>query len=146
MKKRWIIIPTVIIAILLLSQLIPVTRSNPPVSGEILTPVEISGILRKSCYDCHSHQTNWPWYSRIAPVSWLVIQDVEEGRAHLNFSTWNNYNSREKIKIYEEMREVLEKEEMPLKPYLWMHSEAKLSEKDLNHLFHWLNLSKDDTL
>jgi hypothetical protein len=146
MKKRWIIITTVIIAILLLSQLIPVTRSNPPVSGEILTPVEISAILRKSCYDCHSHQTNWPWYSRIAPVSWLVIHDVEEGRDHLNFSTWNNYNSREKIKIYEEMREVLEKEEMPLKPYLWMHSEAKLSQKDLKNLFQWLNLSTGDTL
>ena len=146
MKKRWIIIPTVIIAILLLSQLIPVTRSNPPVNGEILTPVEISGILRKSCYDCHSHQTKWPWYSKIAPVSWLVIHDVEEGRDHLNFSTWSNYNSREKIKIYEEIREVLEKKEMPLKPYLWMHSEAKLSHKDLNNLFHWLNLSKDDPL
>lgn len=145
MKKRWIIITIIVGAILLLIQLIPVERSNPPVSGEILTPVEVGGILRKSCYDCHSHQTNWRWYSKIAPVSWLVIHDVEEGRDHLNFSTWNNYNTREMIKIFEEIREMLEKEEMPLKSYLWMNSEAKLSQDEVKNLLHWIDISTGDT-
>ncbi len=146
MKNRWTIITLSIITILLLIQLIPVNRSNPPVSGEIQVPVEIHEVIKKSCYDCHSYQTNWPWYSRIAPLSWLVINDVNEGREHLNFSTWNTYTSREKIKIYEEIREVLEKEEMPLKPYLWMHSEAELSQEALQNLYQWLNLSTGDTL
>jgi hypothetical protein len=146
MKNRWIIITLIIITILLLIQLIPVNRSNPPVSGEIQVPAEIHDVIKKSCYDCHSHQTNWPWYSRIAPSSWLVINDVNEGRKHLNFSTWNTYTSREKIKIYEEIREVLEKEEMPLKPYLWMHPEAELSQEDLQNLYQWLNISTSDSL
>jgi hypothetical protein len=146
MKNRWTIISVIIISVLLLIQLFPGGRTNPPVTGEIQPAAEISKILQKSCYDCHSHQTQWPWYSRIAPSSWLVIHDVNEGREHLNFSIWNTYTSREKIKIYEEIREVLEKEEMPLKPYLWMHSKARLSEEDLQNLFQWITLSPSDTL
>ena len=146
MKNRWTIISAIIIGLLLLVQLFPGDRTNPPAPGEIQTPAEIGKVLQKSCYDCHSHQTQWPWYSHIAPFSWLVIHDVNEGREHLNFSIWNTYTSREKIKIYEEIRKVLEKEEMPLKPYLWMHPEAKLTNEDIQNLFQWLNETGSDTL
>jgi len=146
MKNRWIIILVIIISVLLLIQLVPGDRTNPAVTGEIQAPTDIRKILQKSCYDCHSHQTQWPWYSHIAPISWLVIHDVNEGRENLNFSTWKSYRSREKVKIYEEIQEVLEKEEMPLKPYLWMHSEAKLTNEEVQNLFQWLNEAGGDTL
>ncbi len=146
MKNSWKVIIIIVIGILLLIQLFPGNRTNPPATGEIQTSAEINKILQKSCYDCHSHQTRWPWYSRIAPSSWLVIHDVDEGREHLNFSTWNNYTSREKIKIYEEIREVLEEEEMPLKPYLWLHPEAGLSEVDKQILYQWVSQTGSDTL
>ena len=138
MKNPWVITLIIVIGLLILIQLIPVDRTNPPVSGEIQVPTEISKILQKSCYDCHSYQTHWPWYSKVAPSSWLVVHDVNEGREHLNFSTWNSNNSREKIKMLEEIREVLEEEEMPLKQYLWLHPDAKLSEKQTQQLFQWI--------
>jgi hypothetical protein len=74
-----------------------------------------------------------------------VVHDVNEGREYLNFSTWNSYTSREKIKMYEEIQEVLEEQKMPLKPYLWMHPEAKLSEREIQILFQWLDESSSDT-
>ena len=145
MKNRWIIVLLIFMAFFLLIQLFPGERTNPPLTGEIQTPPEIHQILKKSCYDCHSHQTRWPWYSHIAPISWMVIHDVNEGRENLNFSNWNGYRSREKVKIYEEIEEVLEKGEMPLKPYLWMHSDARLSEVEIQQLFQWLDESGTDT-
>ena len=146
MKNRRTIILIIFIAFFLLIQLFKGERTNPPITGEIQAPPEIHKILQKSCFDCHSHQTRWPWYSRVAPSSWLVIHDVDEGREHLNFSTWNSYTSREKIKMLEEIREVLEEEEMPLKPYLWMHRDAHLSELQIQKIFQWLNESNTDSL
>ena len=62
----------------------PVTRQNPPVTGDVTAPADVGGILRRACYDCHSHETVWPWYSRVAPASWLVAHDVDEGRGFIN--------------------------------------------------------------
>jgi len=71
-------------AVFVLIQFIPVARTNPPVEGEISASPEVMSILRRACYDCHSNETRWPWYSKIAPVSWLSVKDVNEGREHLN--------------------------------------------------------------
>src|SRR2546423_15539812 len=79
-------------AVCLLIQLIPVSRSNPPITKDIAAPPRIESILRRGCYDCHSNQTRWPWYAYVAPVSWLAIRDVDSGRKHLNFSTWDKYS------------------------------------------------------
>ncbi len=124
-------------ALALPMQLIPVTRTNPPVEGEIAVPDSVRKILTRACYDCHSHETHWPWYAYVAPVSWLVSKDVTNGRKHLNFSTWNRYDHERREKKLDEIWEEVEEGMMPLKIYLPLHSEARLSEHDHAVLHDW---------
>jgi hypothetical protein len=122
---------------LLLAQLIPVGRENPPVESEVPASDEVRRILRNACYDCHSHETRWPWYSRVAPISWLVAHDVSHPREHLNFSAWNRYDARERRKKLEEAWEEVEEGEMPLWYYVPLHAEARLSEDEERRLRAW---------
>jgi len=118
-------------------QFIPVNQSNPPVVAETETPAAVKAILKRSCYDCHSSETIWPWYSRIAPLSWLVTRDVHEGREHLNFSNWGTLPTNELVENMEEVWEEVEEGEMPLWFYLPMHPEARLSSEDRAALRNW---------
>lgn len=121
-----------------LAQFVPVDRSNPPVGEEILAPVEVTAVLERACYDCHSNETVWPAYSRVAPVSWLVARDVHEGREHLNYSTWERYSAAEKLELMEETLEEVAEGKMPMKPYVVLHPEAKLSSEDRAILRSWV--------
>jgi Haem-binding domain len=79
---KWIALSGVaLIAALVAIQFVPVTTANPPVESDIPTSPEVKTVLRRACYDCHSHETVWPWYSQIAPISWIIARDVHEGRA-----------------------------------------------------------------
>jgi hypothetical protein len=100
-------------------------------------PEEVKAILSKACYDCHSNQTIYPWYSYVAPVSWLVIKDVKEGRAELNFSEWSDQSKRRKIKILNEMAEEIEDKKMPLPVYTITHRDAKLSDAEIATITAW---------
>ncbi len=120
-----------------LIQLIPVTQSNPPVVKEISTPPHIQSILKRACYDCHSHETVWPWYSQVAPASWLLAWDVKEGREELNFSIWNQYTRKKKAKKLKEISEEIGEGEMPPWFYLPLHPEAQLSSQDKQQLREW---------
>jgi len=120
-------------------QLVPVDRSNPPAQGEIQAPAEVMQVLRESCFDCHSIETTWPWYSRVAPVSWLVAWDVAEAREELNFSSWSQLDAEEQSELREEIWEEVEEEEMPLWYYLPTHPEARLTEQDRQALRAWSN-------
>ncbi len=126
-----------LLLVFLLIQLIPVDRSNPPARGGILVPDEVRTILQTSCYDCHSNETRWPWYSRIAPFSWLLAEHVHDGRKHLNFSTWEQYDLEEKIHKMEDLIDVLKEGEMPLASYLIMHSGARLTPEKTERLIQW---------
>ena len=75
------------------SQAVRVQRTNPPVRGDLIAPAAVQEVLREACYDCHSNQTRWPWYSALAPMSWLIQHDVMAGRRRLNFSDWTDYAS-----------------------------------------------------
>ena len=123
----------------------PVDRSNPPITMDIAAPPAVDAILRQSCYDCHSNETRWPWYSYVAPVSWLVTKDVHDGRKHFNFSTWDDYDPEDRIDIIDEMYEEAEEGEMPLPIYLKMHSDAKLTPEDLQILNQWANGALGET-
>ena len=118
-------------------QFIPVNQSNPPVESDVEAPSDVKAVLERSCYDCHSNETRWPWYSRVAPVSWLVVRDVHEGREHLNFSTWGALSTSELVDEMEELWEEVEEEEMPLWFYLPLHPEARLSADDRALLLEW---------
>lgn len=118
-------------------QFVPVTRSNPPVESEMPMAPEVKAVLRRACYDCHSHETVWPWYSQVAPLSWLISHDVHEGRAELNFSTWQRYNPQEQMKKRKESWDEVHEGAMPPWAYRVLHPEARLSEQDRALLQHW---------
>ncbi len=120
-----------------LIQLAPIDRANPPVEMEVPASAEARNVLRRGCYDCHSNETVWPWYSRIAPVSWLTAHDVREGRKALNFSTWNRLTTKEQIKALRESWETVAEGEMPPWFYLPPHPEARLSAEDRAVLRAW---------
>lgn len=121
-----------IVALLLVIQLIPVQRDNPPVTQEIVAPAEVKAFLRRSCYDCHSNETKWPWYSYVAPVSWLVAHDVHEGREELNFSEMDRYSERRKKRKLKKALEEIEEGEMPLWFYIPLHPDARVTRKDID--------------
>ena len=130
MKKPLIVLVVIIVGI----QFIPVERTNPPIQSEISAPENVKVILKKACYDCHSNETNWAWYTKIAPASFLVAKDVNDGRRHINFSEWNvNKEEHAKDEIWEEIRE----EQMPPWQYKIFHSESKLSQEEKNIIRNW---------
>jgi len=111
-------------------QLIPFGRNhaNPPVVREpAWNSLATRDLAKKACFDCHSNETTWPWYSKIAPFSWLVYWDVVEGRKELNFSDWRD-GSRKSEQAAEIVKEVLEGEMPPLQYYI-AHPEAKLDDQ-----------------
>ncbi len=128
-------------AIFLGIQFIPVDRSNPPVVADLEAPIEVKSILKRSCYDCHSNEVVWPWYSYVAPVSWLVAHDVEEGREELNFSEWHRYAGDPEMK--EEIVEEVAEGEMPLGIYLALHRDAVVSPSELTILRQWAGFSEE---
>ncbi|MBK7229565.1 MAG: heme-binding domain-containing protein [Ignavibacteriales bacterium] len=132
MKKLIALLVLVLIGI----QFIPVERTNPLVVYDIDAPANIKTVLKKACYDCHSNETEWAWYTEIAPLSFLTVKDVNEGRGHLNFSEWGNYTNKlgqVKNEIWEEVRE----EHMPPWMYRVVHSDAKLSQEEKDILRNW---------
>ena len=131
------IILAVLVVAFIAIQFVPVNRTNPPVTGKIEAPEEVMDIFKTSCYDCHSNETFWPWYSYVAPVSWLVAHDVNDGRDDLNFSEWNSYSDKDKKDAREEIWEEVEEDHMPLWFYLILHPEAKLSDGDKEIIRNW---------
>ncbi len=141
-RWRWVLVAG--IGVLAAIQLVPIDRSNPAVESEPPAPADVRAILERSCYDCHSNETRWPWYSYLAPLSWLVRYDVTHAREHMNFSTWDHYSPSKKRDHLEEIWEQVEKGEMPLWFYLPLHPQARLSQRDKDLLYAWTGGSDDD--
>jgi hypothetical protein len=118
-------------------QFIPTHMDNPPVETEIQTPSEVGKILVKACYDCHSNRTKWPWYGRIAPVSWLLARDVTEAREEINFTTWNRYHPAIRAVYRRKIWEEVKGGHMPPFFYNLMHPEARLSHEEKEALRLW---------
>ncbi|WP_456402268.1 heme-binding domain-containing protein [Hydrogenimonas sp.] len=132
---------------LLLIQLIPYERSNPESDPgvEIEAPPEVMAIFKRSCYDCHSNETKWPWYSAIAPVKWFVARDVKVGRQWLNFSEWKNYDEKRQAKL-KEMIFVAVGLAMPLGTYVKAHPEAALTREDRERIRAWTGIRPEDIM
>ena len=122
---------------LVVIQFVPLERTNPPVEGEVDAPDVVLSTLRSSCYDCHSNETRWPWYSRVAPVSWWIARHVREGRERLNFSTWTGMSPDDRERARERIWEAVERGSMPLSDYLRMHPEAVLTDPQMEALRRW---------
>ena len=119
------------------------SRTNPPVVQDFLAaenpPAAITALFRGACYDCHSYETKWPWYSRIAPVSWLIASDVQEGRRHLNFSEWPATDPERAAKRLANASEQLGYNDMPPAKYQAIHPEARLTANQRQQLIQWLD-------
>jgi hypothetical protein len=100
---------------------------------------KITSILKTACYDCHSNNTQFPWYNTISPVQWWLADHINHGKKHLNFSAWGTYSNEKANHKLEECFEELEKENMPLNSYTWTHSEARLSETQRSSLINWFS-------
>ena len=107
-------------------QFIKIDKTNPPVTADLNAPAEVRTILRNACYDCHSNETIWPWYSKVAPVSWMIENHVKEGREKLNFSEWEKYSDTKKTEMKKEIWEKINSSEMPLQMYAYLHSKSNL--------------------
>jgi hypothetical protein len=134
-RKRWTVIGLAVVFVAI--QLVPLDRTNPPVEQEVPASPEVRAVLKRACYDCHSHEVVWPWYGHVAPVSWLVARDVSEAREHLNFSAWNRLSPEDRAEAFEEIWEEVDKGEMPLWFYVPLHPEAKLTAEDRALLHAW---------
>ena len=130
-----------LIIILIVSQFFPVDQTNPPARGAAAAPAEVQALLRRACFDCHSNETVWPWYSQIAPASLLIARDVKEGRKEVNFSTWEKYDEKRKARKLKEIAKEVEKGDMPLFYYLPLHPEAKLSPAERKLIVKWATQS-----
>jgi hypothetical protein len=124
-------------------QLFRPDRTNPPVNtaqtvqATATVPRDVDAVLKRACYDCHSSETRWPWYSAVAPMAWAVANHVTEGRAEMNFSDWGSYPSRRRVALLEKMCDEVREGRMPLKQYLWLHRDATLSEADWKSVCDW---------
>lgn len=134
--KRAILI---IVGLFIIAQLLQTNKSNPTTNHklEIKTPERMKQIFKNACYDCHSYETKWPFYSYIAPMSWSIKSHVEDGRASLNFSIWENYNEVAKQKLQKEIFRTMYAS-MPPSSYIVFHKEAELSNEQRKEVRDWL--------
>lgn len=133
----------VLLAVFVIMQFFGIDKTNPKIekAKDLIAmtnpPAEIETMLRTACYDCHSHESTYPWYSNIAPVSWFLEDHIEEGREHLNFSKWGDYSEDKANHKLHECEEEVEEGEMPLDSYTWIHGDADLSDAQRKKLATW---------
>jgi hypothetical protein len=122
------------------AQLIRPVFKDPPhqalLDGAQLTP-EVTRVFERACQDCHSNNTQWPWYARIAPVSWMVTSDVERGRDFMNLSDWSHYSSSRKLGYLAAMADATRNRQMPPRVYSALHPNARLTAPERSLIANW---------
>jgi mono/diheme cytochrome c family protein len=127
------------LGVFLVAQAFRIDKTNPPVTADVDAPAPVKEVMKRACYACHSNETAWPWYSDVAPVSWLVAYDVHEGRAELNFSQWGTYQPAQRLKKLKNIGEEVAEGEMPPWYYIYpMHVAARLSTADREAITTWV--------
>lgn len=143
MKWTRVVLLALLVALIVAQFIRPKSMANPRVD-EAKTlyaveqvPPEVRSILDRSCNDCHSSRTAWPWYAQIAPVSWFLADHVKDGRREMNVDEWGDYTFRRRARKLQETCEQVEQHEMPIKSYLRLHRDATLSDADRKALCDW---------
>ncbi len=146
MKTLWKIIKwtlIVLVCLFILIQLKRPARTNPAVDAsqtietKVQVPPQVAAVLERSCRDCHSNKTDWPWYTNVAPVSWWITDHVNSGRKNMNLSEWGKLDRDRQDKKLRQICDEVEDGGMPLSSYLPMHPKAKLSDQDKKTLCDW---------
>ena len=139
-KLKWIFIAAS--AVILLLQLFNPAHTNPPVKNDFVKstapPENVAALFRAACHDCHSHETRWPWYSYIAPISWGVVGDVNRARVALDLSMWPADDADKTTRKLEAMADEIQSESMPLPKYLLLHRDARLTKSQRQEMADWL--------
>lgn len=142
MRKK---IALTLLAVLIVIQFIRPGRNtdSAPQPGDIgntyALPAGVHDVIKSKCYDCHSNNTSYPWYTNIQPVGWWMAWHVNEGKGELNFSAFDAYPKEQADHKLEEIIEVLEEGAMPLKSYLWMHPDAEVTQEETQSITAWIN-------
>lgn len=139
------IIITALVAVFIAVQFIPSgipankQEDEKSIANDSLIPGPVLAQLKKSCFDCHSNQVDLPWYSKMAPSSWLLADHISEGKSHLNLSEWEGYSNREKIGLLDDIRDEVSSGKMPLKSYLIIHRDAKPGSEEIAAILKWVD-------
>jgi hypothetical protein len=147
-KKAVLVILAILVAAFIAIQFVRPDFSNPPVEASealeaaIAVPPEVAAILKRSCTDCHSNETVYPWYSKVQPAAWFLADHITEGRREMNFSKFGTYERRRKRKKLEEICEQVKFREMPLPSYLWIHRDAALDEAQIKAVCDWTEAAR----
>jgi len=129
-------------------QFIPVGTRNPAVVPALTiyatqpVPQTVRSIFDNSCSDCHSNQTHWPWYSHLAPVSWMIVHDVHEGRKHLNLSEWGTYSEKKREEKLESLCEQVTNGDMPDSKYAFVHRKVRLTQDQRDAVCAWVESAR----
>lgn len=138
---KWFFI--ILLVAIAVAQFVGPKRTNPSsdpamaIHAQTTVPPEVTSVLDRSCKDCHSNHTRWPWYSTVAPVKWVLVRDVEEGRKHLNFLEWGSYTAKKQEDKLGDICEMVSMGDMPIKAYTFLHRDAKLSPAQVETLCAW---------
>ena len=140
--KKWLKRLGIALAIALgAAQLVPLARSNPSERSFPEAPAEVQALMRRSCNDCHSNETVWPWYARVAPASFVIARDVKDGRKKLNLSIWDHYDELRKTRKKREIAKEVARGDMPPWYYAPLHPEAKLTAEERALIVKWAKQS-----
>jgi len=135
----------IIVLVFVIFQFIPYgkDKTNPKTDKalEVNAPQNVKAILKKSCYDCHSNETKWPWWSYVAPASWSISDDVTGGRKTLNFSIWKKYSPKKIKKLKKDIYRTVAGP-MPLPQYTWVHKGTKLTKQEIKLIRNWASDGK----
>ena len=143
---RWVL--AVLICGLVIAQFFGPAKTNPAIDpsqsieSKLQVTPAVAPILDRSCNDCHSNKTRWPWYSNVAPVSWFVIDHVNEGRENINFSEWGKYTQRDADVLLRQMCREVRAGVMPLSSYTPLHPGSKLSAEDIKTFCDWTDAER----
>lgn len=134
-----------LVALLVAAQFVRPDRNLSSVPGpndlnlKYPVPADVASVLKRACYDCHSNNTRYPWYAEVQPVRWWLDRHITDAKRHLNFSEFSSYSTKRAAKKAEEIADVVEHREMPLKSYTWVHAEARLTPDEIKLLVAWAN-------
>lgn len=150
MKKLFRLSCVALPAVLVLLQLWRPARNESAVAGpddinvKHPVPARVSEVLHRACYDCHSNNTRYPWYAQVQPVRWWLDSHINDGKRHLNFSTFGSYAPKRAGKKLDEIIDEVEQHTMPLRSYTWAHAEARLSPEEIKLVTTWAGSLHDE--
>jgi len=118
------------------------TKSEQPLFNGAAIDTAVLGVIERSCQNCHSEKTEWPWYSQVAPMSWMVERDVSQARGHMNLSQWDAYTNEQKREILGRIAAVIRSRHMPPDRYTVIHPDAKLTQAERDALYDWAHAER----